>query len=81
MTKAKPFKADITVDRDSFIAFTEGVLLYRTKDACIVGDDTKHKQAEKLLEESGVVLLTVRGKPFSTLRLDTEKDEYVEEKL
>jgi len=69
---------DIAVDRASFIKWTEGYLLYRTKTKMIVGDTMANRRAEKILEKGGTVLLTVNSKPYSTLRLNKKQKCYEE---
>lgn len=66
----------IIVDRESFIAWTQGILIHRTKNKLIVGDNTKHEVAEKLLEQGETIGFTVNGELFSTMKL--EDSGYVE---
>lgn len=81
--KSKTVKdADITVDRQSFMAFTEGTLLFRDSEGnTVIGDRAENYRAEELLEGGGVVLMTVDGKPYSIMRLSDDGESYVEEKL
>lgn len=67
----------LIVDRESFIAWTEGVLLDRDENGkVIVGDDIKNVRAEAVLEKGKIIGLTVAGKLVSTMSL--EKGSYVE---
>ena len=69
----------LCVDRASFIAWTEGVLLSRdAAGRCVVGDNADHEKVEDILEAGGEVGLTVRGKLVSILKL--VDDEYQEQR-
>lgn len=67
----------LIIDRESFIAWTEGVLLDRDENKkVLVGDDTKNVRAEAALQKGKIVGLTVAGKLVSMMSL--EKGKYVE---
>lgn len=69
----------LIVDRESFIAWTQGVLLERDADGTmVVGDDIRNEQAEYALEKGETIGLTVGGKLVSTMSYDSEADGYVE---
>jgi hypothetical protein len=72
---------DIIVDRASFIKWTEGYLLYRTKTKMVVGDTLANREAEKILKKGGTVLLTIDSKPVSTVRLNKKRNCYEETPL
>lgn len=74
-------KNTLSCDRESFIAWTRGVLLQRHGNKVVVGDRLECQAAEKELEKGRTVLLTVAGRQVSKIRLDKEKGEYVEEEL
>lgn len=67
------------VDRSSFVAWTQGILLDRKGLGMIVGDDVRNERAERVLEQGGTVILTVDGAPFS--RMVNGEDGYYEELL
>ena len=72
-------KFAIVVDRDSFIAFTQGILLSRDRNGyVVVGDDPNNQAAEDFLRAGKEVLLTVHHKPYSILRYDKDNEQYVE---
>lgn len=64
------------LDRASFIAWTDGILLEFHKGKGVVGDNINHERAEKVLKEGGRVFLTVDGKPVTEL---IETDEAYKE--
>ena len=73
--------ANLVVDRAGFIAWTEGILLKRTRTTMVIGDTTENREAEKILKRGGTVMLTVSGKPFSLVRPDKKRGGYVETPL
>lgn len=69
--KPKARKYALAVDRGSFMAWVQGVLLDRDRSGkCLVGDHVDHEKVGKALDAGEVVLMTVGGKPFSTLKLE-----------
>lgn len=69
----------IIVDRDSFIAWTQGILLDRKADGTFVcGDNELNKEAEEALKNGKTIGLTVEGRIVSTMSLDEETDSYRE---
>lgn len=63
----------IVVDRLSFRAWTEGMLLDRgASGTCVVGDNVDHERAEDLLYEGKAIGLLVKGKLWSTMRYNNE---------
>lgn len=60
------------LDRDSFIAWTQGVLLDFKHGVGVVGDNINHERAEQVLREGGQVFLTINGEPVSEL-VETEE--------
>jgi hypothetical protein len=73
MSKIKKTSSEqpITVNRNSFIAWTQGILLDRdSKGSVLVGDDIKNELAEKALKEGKPIWLTDGGKIISQMKLD-----------
>ena len=56
---------ELFLDRASFIAWTEGVLLSFKNGRGVVGDHVDHERVEPVLKAGGRVFLTVRGKPVT----------------
>lgn len=68
----------LVVDRSSFRAWAQGVLLDRDAEGrCIVGDNADHDEAERRMEAGETVLLVVNGVVVSTMRL--KDGSYTEE--
>jgi len=67
------------LDRASYMAWVDGVLLDRRGDSVLVGDNVKHDQSEQVLREGGRVILTIDGEPVSEM-IETE-DGYYEREL
>lgn len=60
----------IIVDRNSFIAWTEGILMERAGDKILkIGDNIKHEEAEEALNQGEKIGLTVKGELISTMSL------------
>ncbi len=55
------------LDRASFIAWTQGILLDLKRGCGVVGDHRDHDRAEQVLKQGGRVFLTVRGRPVSEM--------------
>lgn len=70
----------LTVDRESFIAWTQSILLDFSDGCGVIGDHVDHPRAKRLLDDGQTVQLTVDSRPFSMLRLVKGKG-YVETKL
>jgi hypothetical protein len=58
----------LMVDREGFIAFTQGILLERIGNKVIVGDDIIFEEAIKRIEKGEEVGLLVHGEHFSTMK-------------
>lgn len=72
----------LIVDRDSFIAWTEGTLLERRIDGTfVVGDDETNERAEKALEAGETIGLTIGGRLESTMAFDEAQGDYVEKEV
>lgn len=65
------------VDRESFIAWTQGILLERNaRGQVVVGDNIANEQAMEILESGGKVYLSVNNEVISYIFLT--KDGYRE---
>jgi len=61
----------ITVNRNNFIAWTQGLLLDRAGDKILsIGDDVAHEHAAAALDNGETIALTIRGEVVSTMRLE-----------
>jgi hypothetical protein len=70
----------LVVDRDSFMAWMQGILLERDAEGYVlVGDSVDNERAEDALEKGETIGLTVDGRLVSTLR--DAGEEIVEEEI
>lgn len=67
------------VDRDSFISWTQGILLDRDNSGkCVIGDNIAHEEAQERLDKGEIVGLSVKGVIKTTIQL---VDEAYREKM
>ena len=71
----------LVVDRDGFVAWTQGIIFERRGNHLVIGDSMENVRAEKLLKKGETVMLTRGGVPFSTVTLDRKKNEFIEKLL
>jgi len=71
----------IIINRASFIAYTQGVLMDFKDGTGVVGDNINHERAEEALNNGETVGLSVGGKLFSTIALDKEAGEFREQEI
>ena len=69
----------LIVERSSFIAWTQGILLDFSMGRGIVGDSADNEEAEKAVRRGERVGLTINGRLHSVIQQDGEK--FVEKKI
>lgn len=72
---------DIVIDRTEFMYWVEGYAIYRTKTRMVMPNDLQCGRADRVLKKGGTVMLTVKGKPFSTLKLDKKQNAFIEKEI
>jgi hypothetical protein len=69
----------ITVDRNQFIAWTEGIFLDRNANHCLAVDEEACEKANKDLFEGKKIMLLINGRTFSYM--EKQDDKFLESKI
>jgi len=69
------------IDRTEFMYWTKGYALYRTRTTCVIVNDRLCKEADRDLRRGRTIVLTVRSRPFSRMKLDRKANAYVERRI
>lgn len=77
-TAPKGHKDYVVVDREQFIAWSEGVLLDITPDHHLVVDEQACIKADEALQRGETIFTVVDQRLFSTLTLNEEEEVYAE---
>lgn len=71
----------IVVDRDDFIAWSQGILLDRKSDgSTTVGDRSIHEKAKDAMDKGEIIALTMAGRIVSYMKVEEESyEEFIPE--
>ena len=70
--------SNLHVDRESFILWTEGILLENKFGKIKLAEELECIEAEEELKKGNKVILMNSGRPVSTIQYDKDNNEYIE---